>query len=294
MSDPKRAATIDLARRVVALVAPEETDVFDMLSDSLYEEATHWRGSKSGDASRFGGGGFSRAQMAMMLSLGLLTRFQAKPGANVSDSAKLQLHLAADRKWMEELERRVAGDRTLGLVETIEQALKALPGPIQNGKLIAKQQLMGTPPSTVGRFEARPEGKTAPKGVERLQPDVVETRGEVRERLQETVSLLSSLEQMLMLVILRLGEDAYGVRIRRDLEQVTGEEVSDGTVYKTLDRLEKQGLVSMTKGDSLPERGGRARNVYRIEESGKQALQRTNDVMKTLWESVPGITTKKS
>ena len=70
---------------------------------------------------------------------------------------------------------------------------------------------------------------------------------------------LGEFEQIVLLALLRLGENAYGVPIRQEIEDRTGRPVSVGALYSTLDRLEGKGLVSSFFSDPRPERGGRSR-----------------------------------
>jgi DNA-binding PadR family transcriptional regulator len=80
-------------------------------------------------------------------------------------------------------------------------------------------------------------------------------------------------EQLVMLALLRLDPDAYGMSVRREIEASAGRVVALGAVYATLDRLERKGLVSSRAGaDAPPERAGRARRYFRIEPAGRQAL----------------------
>src|SRR5262245_21897307 len=80
-------------------------------------------------------------------------------------------------------------------------------------------------------------------------------------------------EQLVLLALLRLGPDAYGMTVRREIEARTGRAVALGAVYATLDRLERQRLVSSRTGaDAPPERAGRARRYFRVEPAGRRAL----------------------
>ena len=72
-------------------------------------------------------------------------------------------------------------------------------------------------------------------------------------------SLLTDLELMILLATLRIGEEAYGVQIAREIEATSGRRVLLGAAYAALDRLERNGLVSSTIGSPTPERGGRAK-----------------------------------
>jgi DNA-binding PadR family transcriptional regulator len=85
---------------------------------------------------------------------------------------------------------------------------------------------------------------------------------------------LGSFEQMLLLAVLRVQEHgAYGVSIRRELEERTGRRPSPGATYTTLDRLESKGLVSSCMGESSAERGGRAKRLYRVTGAGLATLR---------------------
>ena len=84
---------------------------------------------------------------------------------------------------------------------------------------------------------------------------------------------LGEFEQLILLAILRLGDDAYGVRIREEIRACTGREAAIGAVYATLDRLESKGLLSSRNADPTPERGGRAKRYFQISAEGKRAVQ---------------------
>ena len=85
-------------------------------------------------------------------------------------------------------------------------------------------------------------------------------------------SSLGEFEQLVLLAILRLGGDAYGVTIRRELLACAGRSASPGALYTTLDRLEKKGYVSSEEGAPTPERGGRAKRFYQVSEVGRRLL----------------------
>lgn len=86
---------------------------------------------------------------------------------------------------------------------------------------------------------------------------------------------IGEFEHFVMLAILRLGDDAYGVTIRREIESRTGRLVTSGSIYATLERLEGKGYVSSWDGDPLPERGGRTRTFYKVAVKGRKALENT-------------------
>jgi len=83
---------------------------------------------------------------------------------------------------------------------------------------------------------------------------------------------LGEFEQMVLLAILRQGEDAYGVTIRAELKVCTGREPAPGALYTTLDRLEEKGLVRSRLGDPTPQRGGRAKRYFEVTGTGLKAV----------------------
>jgi PadR family transcriptional regulator, regulatory protein PadR len=88
-------------------------------------------------------------------------------------------------------------------------------------------------------------------------------------------SNLGEFEQLLLLALLRLGGEGYGVTVRRELERRAGRAVSLGTVYKTLLRLEAKGMVAARIGEPTPERGGRRKKYYLVTPAGRRALERS-------------------
>lgn len=97
---------------------------------------------------------------------------------------------------------------------------------------------------------------------------------------------LGEFEQLLLLAVLRLGADAYGVEIARQLESRAGRRVSRGHLYTSLDRLEDKGLVRWKTGSGTPEREGLPRRVYSVTTSGVAALRESRDVLRRMWRGV--------
>jgi len=83
---------------------------------------------------------------------------------------------------------------------------------------------------------------------------------------------LGSFEHLLLLALVRLGDETYGVPIRDDIERRTGRLVSPGAVHTALDRLERRGLVRSRLGEPTPERGGKRKRHYRLTERGADAI----------------------
>ncbi len=104
--------------------------------------------------------------------------------------------------------------------------------------------------------------------------------------------VLGDFEQAILLAIIRLGPNAYGVSIKDTLADHFGRNATFGAIYTTLDRLRAKGFVSAHLGEATPERGGRAKKFYRIEAPGERALANARERAATLWAgSVAGATT---
>ena len=93
-------------------------------------------------------------------------------------------------------------------------------------------------------------------------------------------------ELMILLAVIRLGDDAYAVPISQELLLTTGREAVLGSVYAALDRLEQKGLVSSTLGDPTPARGGRAKRYFRVTAKGMRAAKATKRAFTRLWSGV--------
>jgi DNA-binding PadR family transcriptional regulator len=85
---------------------------------------------------------------------------------------------------------------------------------------------------------------------------------------------IGDFEQLILFALVRLGPDAYGVSIRREIETRTGRVVSAGALYTALDRLEARGFVTSRLGEPTPERGGKRKRLYALQPAGERALAR--------------------
>ena len=83
---------------------------------------------------------------------------------------------------------------------------------------------------------------------------------------------LGQFEEFVLLALVRLRENGYGVTVRREIAERTSRDVSIGAVYTTLERLERKGYVSSWMGEPTPKRGGRAKRYFKIEAPGAEAL----------------------
>lgn len=109
------------------------------------------------------------------------------------------------------------------------------------------------------------------------------------------MKLLSRPEELVLLAVWRLKEDAYCVLIKKQLAQVTGENWSFGAIYDPLDRLEKKGLLDSHLGDPTPKRGGKSRRIYTLTQDGRRALLEIKSISEAMWKGVskPALETKK-
>lgn len=98
--------------------------------------------------------------------------------------------------------------------------------------------------------------------------------------------LLSELEHLVLLAVLRLGDNAYAVTIRNEISSVTKLRPLRGSIYVTLDRLEKKGYLTSRMGDPTPERGGKARRYFRVTSVARQALRASRAAFQKMWEGV--------
>jgi PadR family transcriptional regulator PadR len=105
----------------------------------------------------------------------------------------------------------------------------------------------------------------------------------MKSRREPEPVLLGSLEEQVMLAVVRTGEDAYGMNVRRELEDVAGRAVAIGAVYATLDRLEAKGFVASARPDSSD---GPSRRVFAVTSAGARSLALTRATRERLWSGV--------
>jgi PadR family transcriptional regulator PadR len=94
--------------------------------------------------------------------------------------------------------------------------------------------------------------------------------------------LLGPLEHIVLLALVRLQANAYGMTVRREIEERTGRNISIGAVYSTLERLEAKGYVSSFTCEPTAERGGRAKRMFRIEAGGERALGASHETIRKM------------
>jgi DNA-binding PadR family transcriptional regulator len=97
---------------------------------------------------------------------------------------------------------------------------------------------------------------------------------------------LGEFEQVILLAIVHLGDEAYGTTIRREIEARTGRDIAVGALYTALERLERKGYVASEMSDPTPQRGGRARRHFCVEPAGAAALRRSRELLAKMWDGL--------
>jgi DNA-binding PadR family transcriptional regulator len=100
---------------------------------------------------------------------------------------------------------------------------------------------------------------------------------------------LGNFELMVLLTLIRLGDNAYGVPISKELEGQCGRDIAVGSVYAALERLEHKGFVSARLGEATAERGGRARRYFHVTASGLREVRETQRTLTKLWQGLPEL-----
>jgi PadR family transcriptional regulator PadR len=100
---------------------------------------------------------------------------------------------------------------------------------------------------------------------------------------------LGGFELLVLLALIRLGDEAYGVPISEAIEESSGKDVAIGSVYITLERLESKGLVSSRLGEPTAERGGRAKTYFKVTAKGLRQVRNAQRTLISLWKGIPQL-----
>jgi PadR family transcriptional regulator PadR len=100
---------------------------------------------------------------------------------------------------------------------------------------------------------------------------------------------LGEFEHLLLLAIMRQGNDISGSDVTGELTRRTGRAPARGTMYVTLDRLERKGYLESDMGDPTPERGGKAKRMYSITPAGVEALKRSGQALQAMWQGYESL-----
>jgi PadR family transcriptional regulator, regulatory protein PadR len=105
--------------------------------------------------------------------------------------------------------------------------------------------------------------------------------------MNRTREFVGQHELMVMLAVLRLGREAYGVPIAAEIASKTGREMLQGSVYATLERLEAKGLVASRLGEATAQRGGRAKRYFKLTAEGVRQVREAQRALEALWVPLP-------
>lgn len=100
---------------------------------------------------------------------------------------------------------------------------------------------------------------------------------------------LGEFEELVLLSIAINGNDAFSLSILEELKQRTGRSILISSVHKVLVRLEEKGFLKSHMGDSIAERGGRAKKLYELTASGQEVLRRTRELRNSMWSAAPDL-----
>ncbi|GAB2544203.1 PadR family transcriptional regulator [Spirosoma aerophilum] len=100
-------------------------------------------------------------------------------------------------------------------------------------------------------------------------------------------TFLGEFEEVVLLTVAVLGDEAYGVTVTQEIEQRTGRTVGFSTVHTTLQRLAEKGFLSSEMGGATAERGGRRKRFFSVTALGRKALQEVKQVREELWSALP-------
>jgi DNA-binding PadR family transcriptional regulator len=104
---------------------------------------------------------------------------------------------------------------------------------------------------------------------------------------------ISRSEEYIMLAVMHLQDEAYGVAIRHHLKKITGKAWAFGAIHVMLTRLEKKKLLGSQLADPTPQRGGRRKRIYTITSAGRETLEEIKKIQDKVWSGIPGILTEK-
>ncbi|HKJ26541.1 MAG TPA: PadR family transcriptional regulator [Anaerolineales bacterium] len=101
--------------------------------------------------------------------------------------------------------------------------------------------------------------------------------------------MISRTEEYILLTVHQLGDDAYGISIRKQIENIMGKKFSVGAIYVPLDRLEEKGHLTSTTGAPTSERGGRRKRFFKLTPQGINALLEARQTTKAFWAATPEL-----
>lgn len=103
------------------------------------------------------------------------------------------------------------------------------------------------------------------------------------------MNFLTRTEEIILLAVHRLGDNAYGVTIRQEVERLVGKPYSIGAIYVPLERMAERGWLRANEGKPTAERGGRAKRYYTLTADGRKVLLATKQLHERLWADIPNL-----
>jgi DNA-binding PadR family transcriptional regulator len=100
------------------------------------------------------------------------------------------------------------------------------------------------------------------------------------------MELLTKLEELVLIAVLKLKDNAYGISIYHFITEITGKEFTISSVYFPLERLVRKGYLQSRKGEPTPKRGGMSKRYYRLTRAGIRTLQENRSFNQTIWKGV--------
>ena len=104
---------------------------------------------------------------------------------------------------------------------------------------------------------------------------------------------ISKAEEMVLLAIWRLADEAYGVSIRRQIQKNTNKDYTYGTLYGLLRQMERKGYIKKIKGEPLPKKGGRSKSYFKLTSVGIRSLKDANELHKRMWKDINELSFEK-
>ena len=104
---------------------------------------------------------------------------------------------------------------------------------------------------------------------------------------------ISKAEEMVLLAILRLRDEAYGISIRKQIRKDTKKDYTYGTLYGLLRQMERKGYIRKNRGEPLPKKGGRSKSYFKLTPMGIRALKEAMELHERLWKDVDAFSFEK-
>lgn len=105
-------------------------------------------------------------------------------------------------------------------------------------------------------------------------------------------SYLGEFEELVLLLVVVMQDDAYGLAIKEQFESQTGRKAAIGAIHSALNRLEEKGFIESRLADGTGERGGRRKRIFMITSAGKNALETSKELRNNLWNQIPDLSWK--